>query len=72
MVPAPKPGVAALDTLTWATANDPVVASMLASVGAGPRWNGLAVWAWAPGIPAVTELTAATANVDANAMRRNR
>src|SRR5215475_12800759 len=79
MVPAPNPGVAELATVWVAVANAPVAASMLASVGAGPRWNGLAACVWvvgratAAGSPAVTEApTAATPNTATTASRRSR
>src|SRR5215207_6686576 len=42
MFAEPKPGVARSDTDSVATANGPREASMLDSVGFGPRWKGLA------------------------------
>src|SRR5690606_6475463 len=45
MVPPPKPSAWSLDTVVWATANGPRTASMLDSVGSGPRSYG---FSWAP------------------------
>src|SRR3954451_249935 len=48
MFALPNPGVAESATATVVVAYGPVAACRLATVGAGPRWYGFAVWAPAP------------------------
>src|SRR3954471_7391616 len=69
MTADPKPGVARSETFSVATANGPVVAEMLASVGFGPRWKGLA-WAWAAVGAAVMASAASAATAAARTARR--
>src|SRR5262245_3567574 len=68
MVPPPKP--ATLDgTVVCEIANVPRVASMLATVGSGPRWNGLSA-AYADGGAAATlAISASATEIRATATR---
>ena len=53
MMPPPKPEALSDETVVCDVAYEPRLASMLRTVGAGPRSYGL-VWAPAPGAPPVT------------------
>src|SRR5262245_38266444 len=65
MIPPPKP--LWLVMVAWVTANVPLVASMLALVGSGPRWNGLPA-AVACGLTAVTRPSARVSPAAARAV----
>ena len=70
MVPPPKPLALSDETVVWDTAYEPRDASMLCTVGAGPRSYGL-LWAPAPGAETVAA-PAARPTVSARAASRRR
>jgi hypothetical protein len=75
MSPPPKPLAASAETLAWETANDPRVAWMPATVGAGPRSKGFVAAAWAEGTrvtPPTAIVTAAAAPTRLRARSRRR
>jgi hypothetical protein len=65
----PNPGVARSETDSLATAYGPREASMLDSVGFGPRWKGLA---WADAVPGTTATAAAVSAATATARTSRR
>src|SRR5690242_2264594 len=69
MLAEPNPGVARSDTDSEATANGPRLASMLDSVGLGPRWKGLAC---AEAVPGTTAMAAAVRAASATARTTRR